>query len=126
MAEILFDEIEVGSVLPSRSYIVEADDVADYRASLGLPESSVVPPMFCVILLKEMRKLLPAPPGGIHAEQRFTFHAPMQVGDRIDVTSTIVEKYVRNERRNVVISTEFTRAGGRLVARGTARRLWAR
>ncbi|WP_342000233.1 MaoC family dehydratase N-terminal domain-containing protein [Microbacterium sp. LWH7-1.2] len=126
MADVLFDEIEVGTVLPSRTYTIEAGEVAAYRASLGLAEGDDVPPTFCVLLLREMRTLLPAPPGGIHAEQRFDFHSPLRIGDRIVVTSTVTEKYIRNERRNVVITTDFAREGGDLAIRGVARRIWAR
>jgi len=125
MAEVLFDDIEEGLVLPSRTYTIDQQEVAAYRTSLGLPTTGEVPPTFVVLLLREMRNMLPAPPGGIHAGQQFEFHQPMHVGDLIEVTSTVTEKYVRNGRRNVVISTEFMR-GGESVTRGTARRIWAR
>lgn len=126
MSEVPFDDIVVGATLPSRRYTVDADAVSSYRSALALPPADYVPSMFCVVLMKEMRRLLPAPPGGIHAEQHFEFEEPLRIGDTIEVTSTIKDKYVRNERRNVVIATAFTRSDGVVVARGEARRIWAR
>jgi hypothetical protein len=125
MTYVYFDDIETGTVLPSADIRIEADAVRDYRAALGLPEADdTVPPMYCVILMKELREYLPAPPGGIHAQQQFEFVEPMNVGDLITVESTISEKFLKNERRNVLITTTFTHEG-QLLVRGTGRRIWA-
>ena len=126
MEHVKYADITVGTTLPERTYLVDADEVAAYRAVLGLdPGDASVPPMFCVLLLREIRTLLPAPPGGIHAAQRFDFLAPIAVGDRITVSSRIADKYVRNDRNNVVITTTFSRHDGTALVRGTARRIWA-
>lgn len=129
MEAVPFADIEVGQVLPTQRYEVGAEEVARYVAAVGgtaqLPAGEA-PPTFATVYLRDVRRLLPAPPGGVHAAQRFRFHAPIRVGDRITVTTRVAETYVRRERNHVVLETEIARADGTSLCSGRSVRIWAR
>jgi len=64
------------------------------------------------------------PPGGIHAKQYFEFHAPVRPGDTLTTTATVIEKYIKRERKYVVFETVTLNQKGEKVVTGRMTAIW--
>ena len=53
--------------------------------------------------------------GGIHAKHYYEFHHPARVGDTLTNKTTIVDKYIKRERKYVVQVTVTTNQDGQVV-----------
>lgn len=62
------------------------------------------------------------PAGGVHAKQYYEFHHPARVGDTLTCQTTIIDKYIKRERKYVVQETVTRNQDGQIicVARGTS------
>lgn len=55
--------------------------------------------------------------GAVHVSQQVSFEAPVRIGDTITVVSEVIEKL--DDRRQVVVRSEWTNQSGKTVITGT-------
>ena len=135
-AYIPFKELEVGRVFPDppanfriteaqvKAYLdATGDEAAIYR---GTAARRPVPPMLAAIYMLEALAHLRNPPGGIHTKQRFTFHQPAFVGDRLTTEVRILDKYVKKKRNHVVMEVETRNQDGKLITTAEISRIWGK
>ncbi len=130
---VLFSQVEVGMTLPPASVGVTSQLVTDYLEVTGGPPAApgpdgpvVAPPTIAALLMRPALAGLPSPPGGIHAKQRFRFHAPICAGTTVTTVAQVTGKEVRRGRNYVVMETETRDQSGRLLVSGVMTRIWAR
>jgi len=97
------------------------------RSPSGASGATRIPPALLQIALAKciQDKLREKPPGGIHAKQRFTFHAPACVGDTLTTQLKVSTKYIKRERKYVEFDSITTNQAGRIVATGLRTTIWA-
>lgn len=131
-----YDELAVGDVYPAepltfdvsaavvdRFLSATGNDGLLYRERGGTRRApSMIASAYLIDLLIARR----SPPGGIHAKQSIHFHRPIEVGERLSIQGTVVEKYVRKERPYVVSSFEARGADGTLVSSGSITSIWGK
>lgn len=128
-----YDEFNVGDSFPEAPYryVVSAEAAGDLRAltarargSQAQAERGVAPPMLAAIYIRGAQNALRGPPGGIHAKQRFHFLTPVRVGDTLETTLTVKDKYEKKGRRYVVSETRTINQHGQEVTRGEIVSIW--
>jgi acyl dehydratase len=128
-----YDEFHVGDSFPEAPYryVVSAGAAGDLRtltarARGGEPraEREVAPPMLAAIYIRGAQNALRGPPGGIHAKQRFQFLGPVRVGDALETTLVVKDKYEKKGRRYVVSETRTINQRGEEVTRGEIVSIW--
>lgn len=62
--------------------------------------------------------------GAVHVSQQVSFEAPVRIGDTVTVSSEIVEKI--EEKRRVIVASEWTNQEGAVVIKGQAELLLPR
>lgn len=87
----------------------------------------IVPPSLAFVYLSQgIQELLrEKPPGGVHQKQQLTFFAPAYVGDVLTTSLTVLEKYVKRERKYVVFRTVTVNQRGEKVLEGVRISIWA-
>lgn len=129
-----FDELEVGHVLPPVEYEVTPEVVALYRrATLDdatpVPEDpttrAAAPLTFAAAYMRTVYQSLPNPPGGIHAKQRYVFHAPVFPGDVLTTSGRITDLYVKRDNKYVIVESTTANQDGQVVTSAWATRIWA-
>jgi len=102
-----YADIAVGQTFPAQPLPVTADDVARFRRCLGEvgppPESGTRVPSFLLNELRAMKKQIRFPPGVLHAQEEIEMHSAARLGDVLTVSITIANKYIRNDKRFIVI-----------------------
>ena len=140
--ELVYDEIEVGREFdpPTLDLTPEAvqkylqaveDDTPFYKdqkaaeeAGLGWP---VAPPTTAAIFSRTsvlLQKEGKMPPGSIHARQEFQFVAPFRPGDTLTTKAKVVEKFVRKDRKWMVIESTTKNQRGETVVIGKMTGIW--
>ena len=127
---VSYEELKPGRVFPSTTFEVTAQVVMAYRVATGsLPESkdiAAAPPMLAALYSSPRRALGDAalPPGCIHARQRFGFLRPVRIGDVLETTCAVHDRYTKRGRRYVAFETVTTGPSGR-VTEGLITIVWA-
>lgn len=123
--ETVFDEIEVGRSFepyrftPTRedkalhgactaAGVLRRADGAPVEAASGCSDEVVSPLMLNTF--KAIRAAINMPDGVLHAREEITLHAPARVGEELMAVLTIKEKYLKNDKRFVVIDHLISRA----------------
>ncbi len=125
-----YDEVSVGDVFPAEplgfSVTPEAVDAFLSATGAALRPGSArhAPSMIASVYLIELLAARRSPPGGIHAKQAIRFHRAFEIGERLDIQATVVEKYMRKERPYVVSDFEARGADGSLVSSGRITSIW--
>ncbi|MDP2936945.1 MAG: MaoC family dehydratase N-terminal domain-containing protein [Dehalococcoidia bacterium] len=140
--ELVYDEIEVGREFdpPVLNLTEEAvkkylqaveDDSSIYQdqtaaldAAVGWP---VAPPTTAAIFSRTsvlFQKEGKMPPGSIHARQEFQFVAPLRPGDVLTTKARVAEKFVRKDRKWMVIESTTVNQRGETVVIGRMTGIW--
>ncbi|MDO8690035.1 MAG: MaoC family dehydratase [Dehalococcoidia bacterium] len=140
--ELVYDEIEVGREFdpPAMELTAEAvrkyllaveDDTPIYgnrqeaeAAGLGWP---VAPPTTAAMFSRTsvlLQKEGTMPPGSVHARQEFQFVAPFRPGDTLTTKAKVVEKFIRKERKWMVIESTTKNQKGETVVVGRMTGIW--
>ena len=140
--ELVYDEIEIGrefdppEVILSeeavRKYLQAVEDnSAIYRDKDAAEDEGVgwpvAPPTTAAIfsrtsvLLQKEGKL---PPGAIHARQEFQFVSPTRPGDTLTTKAKVVEKFIRKDRKWMVIESTTKNQRGETVVIGRLTGIW--
>lgn len=131
-----YDEVAVGDVYPAEplTFDVSADVVDGFLSATGNDGSLYrersgtrrAPSMIASAYLIDLLMARRSPPGGIHAKQSIRFHRPIEVGEKLSIQGTVVEKYIRKERPYVVSSFETRGSDGTLVSSGQVTSIWGK
>lgn len=100
------------------------DQKAAEEAGVGWP---IAPPTAAAIftristLLQKEGKL---PPGAIHARQEFQFVSPLRPGDTLTTRAKVLEKFIRRERKWIVVESTTVNQRGETVVIGRMTGIW--
>ena len=128
-----YDEFGVGDRFPETPYryVVSSEAANDLRAltakaggDAASAESDLAPPMLAAIYIRGAQNALRGPPGGIHAKQKFHFLKAIRVGDTLETTLTVKDKYEKKGRRYVVAETRTINQHGEEVTLGEIVSIW--
>ncbi|WP_041775799.1 hypothetical protein [Blastococcus saxobsidens] len=122
-----FDDLEVGQTWDDYTYDLTPEAVSAYRESVrlgGEDDSGDVPPML-LDTLYPVKKSLQLPEGTLHAQESVTFLGRPAVGERVSVSLVVKEKFVKKERKFVVITQDCRASDGRLLATAEKTFVWA-
>ena len=119
-----YDAIQIGTEYPPFEYELTEIQVNDYLASvqddnLFYAQEGEAPSAIAAIYARWVTitgKHLP--PGTIHAKQYYHFFKAVSPGQYLTTTGKIVEKYMKNDNRYVVLETTTRDDGGDLVTIG--------
>ena len=102
-----YDDIAVGQSFPSQPLPLTADDVARFYRCLGearpAPETGTRVPSFLLNELRAMKNQMRFPPGVLHAQEEIEMFSAARLGEPLTTTITIANKYIRNDKRFIVI-----------------------
>jgi len=137
--ELTFDQLNVGQCYVDRHIAVTAEIVDAYCAAIGTANplyrdrgatqgvaESIAPPSLLTmwtpprVCFDDWR----IPQGGIHTSQEWESRRPVRPGEVLRQRVHARDKYLRNERRYVVLETRFENASGELVAKGSMTLIW--
>jgi 3-hydroxybutyryl-CoA dehydratase len=137
---LIYDSVEIGTEFPPYEYRITdvtvkryAEAVQDHQplfsdAAYAIREGYqgiVAPPTTAAIYAtrahKQEKKL---PPGGIHAKQMFRFLKPAYPGDLLISKAKVVDKYIKKERKYVVIEVETKNQRGEIVVISRSTGIW--
>jgi hypothetical protein len=129
-----YDDLNIGDTFPEQpsQYVVRSDIAAGFaaiaataRRTPGAETSSdPVPPILAAVYVRGAQNALKGPPGGIHAKQSFAFKARIEIGDELETTLTIKDKYEKKGRRYVVSHVRTTNQHGVEVTTGEIVSIW--
>ncbi len=114
------DAVHVGQDIGGRDVIVEADDVARYRAGTAADDLPADPaPAFLhhSEVYRNLSWYLPNLIGNLHARQEWQLFAPARLGDAVRSRVTVVERYRKRDRDYVVAEVLWTAPDGRWLQR---------
>jgi hypothetical protein len=102
-----FEDIAVGQTFPPQSLPVTADDIARFYRCLGetrpSPQTGTRVPSFLLNELRAVKNQMRFPPGVLHAQEEIEMHSTARLGEPLIVSITIANKYIRNDKRFIVI-----------------------
>ena len=137
--ELLFKDVEVGKEYPPFAYELEKEAVEKYISavedeqitklrSCGEVSHDAVPPAVASIYFMQSyyEAFANRPKGNIHAKQNFRFLREVHVGDRLTTLLKVKDKYVKKERKFVLIDILSQNQKNETVLTGTMTVIWAR
>jgi hypothetical protein len=102
-----YEDIAVGQTYPAQTLPVSADDVARFYRCLGeerpAPAAGTRIPSFLLNELRALKSQMKLPPGVLHAQEEIEMLSTARLGEPLTVSITITDKYIRNDKRFIVI-----------------------
>ena len=99
-----YDQLTVGLALPPHALEIDAAALGRFHACLGRQdEASQRIPAFLLNEIRAMKTRMKLPPGVLHAEESLTQRSAAYLGDKLEVLVRIADKYIRNDKRFVVV-----------------------
>ncbi|MFH1351861.1 MAG: MaoC family dehydratase N-terminal domain-containing protein [Pseudomonadota bacterium] len=143
--ELFYDDIEIGMETPPFTFHMTEGIVTGYADAVEDPNpvyrdetaaraegfDGIVAPPATVGMYSKITNLLGActpkmipPPGAIHARQVYEFSGVVRAGDVITTTGKFIDKYIKKERKYVVIESIHKNQKGEKIARGEITAIW--
>jgi 3-hydroxybutyryl-CoA dehydratase len=137
----LWSDLDIGQRFPPVEYKVKEETIKKYSKAVQEEnkiylntetarnygfDSLVAPPTMAAIYVIEAFKGVPAPPGGVHAKQQFEFIMPAKAGDILQTSVEIVDKYVKRNKKYVVMSSETKNQDNNLIVKSIMTRIWSK
>ncbi len=119
MKEIRFDDLEVGEEFGPLQYRLTEDKMAAYRNSVEDAEAA-----FATVGVKDYSRLINSKYTGanfINAGHEAEYLNPPRPGKVLTVRGNLADKYIRRERKYVVMETHTTDEDGREIVRAKTR-----
>lgn len=124
-----FDDVQVGYTDPPVSGTLAREQVAQFvdaveetnplfwddEAAERSEWGGIIAPCTASQLYGRYEGPHKVPAGSVHAKQYYAFHHPARVGDTLTSKTTIVDKYIKRERRYVVKETVSTNQDGQVI-----------
>jgi hypothetical protein len=110
----IWDEIPVGEDLGAMEYILTAEMIADYRRVVGNPNAAyptVAARHPANLFYRKYKPLMRVPNTG-HDSQYFNPPIP---GKKLIVTAMIADKYIRREKKYIIVEAKAVDEDGRLI-----------
>jgi hypothetical protein len=102
-----YDDIGVGRTFPPQKLSISADDLVHFYRCLGevrpAPEIGTRVPSFMLNELRALKNQMRLPPGVLHAQEEIEMHSAARLGEPLTISITIANKYIRNDKRFIVI-----------------------
>ena len=102
-----YDDIDVGRTFPPQPLSISADDIVRFYGCLGevhpAPEIGTRVPSFMLNELRSLKNQMRFPPGVLHAQEEIEMLSAARLGDPLATSITIANKYIRNDKRFIVI-----------------------
>ena len=101
-----YDDIAVGRKFPPQPLQITADDIARFYRCLGevrTTEAGTRVPSFLLNELRAMKNQMRFPPGVLHAQEEIEMFSAARLGEPLTTSITIANKYIRNDKRFIVI-----------------------
>lgn len=102
-----YDDIAVGQAFPPQPLPITADDIARFYRCLGKepapPGRATRVPSFLLNELRAMKNQMRFPPGVLHAQEEIEMFSAAWLGEPLTTSITIANKYIRNDKRFIVI-----------------------
>lgn len=102
-----YDDIDVGRSFPPQALSISAKDLVDFYACLGeirpAPEIGTRVPSFMLNELRALKNQMRLPPGVLHAREELEMFSAARLGESLTVSIVIGSKYIRNDKRFIVI-----------------------
>lgn len=109
---ISYDELEIGRSFPPEPMSISAEDVACYYRCLGedrpRPAAGTRIPAFLLNEFRALKRQMRLPPGVLHAQEELTMASVARVGEPLQIAVCIGDKYIRNDKRYVVVEQDVT------------------
>ena len=129
-----YDEVSVGDTFPAEplAFAVTKGVVDGFLRATGNGAAAYraaprrAPSMIASVYLIDLLMARRSPPGGIHAKQAIRFHRAIEIGEKLAIQASVVEKYIRKERPYVVSDFEARGEDGSLVSSGRITSIWGR
>jgi acyl dehydratase len=103
--------------------------VADEQSPRSLPGPDgpldVAPPFMLALAVNRAARLIPSPPGSVHARQRFRFVAPVPIEADLSVRVRRAGTEERRGRTHVILEYRITDPAGDLIATAESHTIWA-
>jgi hypothetical protein len=114
---VSYDDIAVGQAFPPQPLPITADDVARFYRCLGqddpAPKIGDRVPSFLLNELRAMKNQMRFPPGVLHAQEEIEMLSAARLGEPLTTSITIADKYLRNDKRFIVIDQHVRCASDR-------------
>lgn len=140
-ATLYFDDIYVGLEFPPLTFELTEEKVKNYMAAVGDPNpiyrdkvlpgdggigvNPAPPTMAALFILQSYKEYVESPPGGVHAGQYFKFIKPFYMGETLYVKARVTDKYIKKERKYVIIETLAKGAGEQTKVNSVMTIIWA-
>ena len=137
---LVYDELQVGQKFKPTTYALTKETIEKYaeavedRNPLYLDETPAKnssfkglishPTTAAIYSLSAIMTEGEMPPGGIHAKQSFEFHTPARPADALTTTATVVDKYIKREKKYVVFETTTVNQKGEKIVTGKMTAIW--
>lgn len=102
-----YDDICVGQTFPEQPLPITADGIARFYRCLGEVRPAPAPgtriPSFMLNELRALKNQMQFPPGVLHAQEEIEMFSAARLGEPLNTSITIARKYIRNDKRFIVI-----------------------
>jgi len=138
---IYYDDMVVGREFKPYEYTMTKETIRKYAEAIAdknplyndeeaakeSPYGSIIAPptsaaIYSISAYKTEGK---TPPGGIHARQKFEFVKPVLPGDRLEIIARVKDKFIKKERKYVILDVTTTNQKGEVVVRSEMTAIWS-
>lgn len=131
MADVTtFDDLDIGQTWPAYEYDLTDEFVSAYRSAVesegaGAQSSGSddFPPL-ALDTLSPIKATIRMPEGTLHAQEEVTFSGLPAKNDRVSVTLTVKDKFVKRDRKFVVVVQECRGSDGQLLLTAEKTFVW--
>jgi hypothetical protein len=114
---VYFNDVQVGHIFPEYEFVITEEIADKYMGSIQEKNEyfltkneegkrPVPPTISALFTIGAYKRYIDNPPGGIHAKQRYEFYQSLYIGDVLVIQAKIIDKYIKNDRKYVIIKTE--------------------
>lgn len=102
-----YDSVEVGRTFPTQTLPIDVNDLTRFYKCLGHDAPWIKPgcriPAFILNEFKILKSQMRFPPGVLHAQEEIEMLSAARLGEPLTVEISIADKYIRNEKRFIVV-----------------------
>ena len=98
-----FSQMIVGTRFPPQPLVRDADQVRRFGEISGWTAPPETVPALLLNELKSLKRFLKLPPGVLHAREELSLAGAARIGEALEVTVEIFDKFIKNEKRFVVV-----------------------
>lgn len=128
---LTFEKLKIGKIYGQSTFECTLEKVKQWN-EIYFPESKeekftfLSPGMSGIIVMNTYDSALKGrPPGNVHGSQKFHFYRPITIGETLTTTLSIQDKFIKKNRKWVVIKTKTYSKNQTLLLEGTMNILWA-